>query len=376
MPVRGELDPYCRQRESQRAQAVGYLREDGAAATALFHCFARESRMLYNRSLMPGKTSRTIQIVSHGPSCLDGVMAAAAVARFYDGHKVFTTLAGNNEADHVIQNLTLKSEDASDEIWITDLSWNSPGTGAHLTELSERGARIYWIDHHRTAVSRADAPEFKVPFAAKVLSEQYSAARLTFNFLKRMGRDLPERQRADFDTFQPFVMIADDHDRWIHRIAESSEWALAVQTLGGTSSYREILKLREPRMSRKLRHAFESGQDAMRRSLELAHATMVDRKLANGITLRTACCFGYSSEVAAHLYQGQTRTVVALFDLRSQGVSLRRSSDSDVDLSVLAQHFGGGGHAAASGLMIPDLRRVPAERLAEILGDQLEKSAT
>ena len=91
--------------------------------------------------------------------------------------------------------------------------------------------------------------------------------------------------------------------------------------------------------------------------------------------MRTACCFGYSSEVAAHLYKGQTRTVVALFDLRSQGVSLRRSSDSDVDLSVLAQHFGGGGHAAASGLMIPDLRRVPAERLAEILGDELEKPA-
>jgi len=128
--------------------------------------------------------------------------------------------------------------------------------------------------------------------------------------------------------------------------------------------------------SRKLRAAFESGQDAMRRSLELANATMVDRKLDNGTTLRTACCFGYSSEVAAQLYKGQTHTVVALFDLRSQGVSLRRSSDSEVDLSVLAQHFGGGGHAAASGLMIPDLRRVPAERLAEILGDQLEKPAT
>ena len=322
---------------------------------------------------MPGKTSRTIQVVSHGPSCLDGVMAAAAVARFYDDHKVFTTLAGNNEADHVLQNLSLRSEDANDEIWITDLSWNSPATGAHLAELSKRGAQIYWIDHHRTAVSRADAPEFKVPFAGKVLSEQYSAARLTFNYLKRMGRDLPERERAEFDAFQPFVMIADDHDRWVHRIAESADWALAVQTLGGIASYREILKLREPRMSRKLRGAFESGQDGMRRSIELANATKVDRKLDNGITVRSACCFGYSSEVAAHLYKGQTQTVVALFDLRSQGVSLRRSADCDVDLSVLAQHFGGGGHAAASGLMIPDLRRVPAERLAEILGDELEE---
>ncbi|HYK64823.1 MAG TPA: hypothetical protein VEY94_07750 [Patescibacteria group bacterium] len=323
---------------------------------------------------MPGKTSRTIQIVSHGPSCLDGVMAAAAVARFYDGDKVIATLAGNNDADNVIGNLKLKSETGTDhnEIWITDLSWNSPATGAHLTELSERGAQIYWIDHHRTAVSRADGPEFKVPFAGKVLSEQYSAARLTFNFLKRMARDLPQRNRDEFDAFQPFVLIADDHDRWIHKIPESPDWALAVQTLGGIASYREILKLREPQMSRKLRAAFDSGRDAMRRSLELANATMVDRKLDNGITVRTACCFGYSSEVASHLYRDQSKMVVALFDLRSQGVSLRRSADCDVDLSLLAQHYGGGGHAAASGFAIPDLRRLPAERLSEILGDQLE----
>jgi oligoribonuclease NrnB/cAMP/cGMP phosphodiesterase (DHH superfamily) len=322
---------------------------------------------------MPGKTSRTIQIVSHGPSCLDGVMAAAAVARFYDGEKVFAALAGNNEADHVIGNLKIKSDDAAQtEIWITDLSWNSPDTGAHLTELSDRGARIYWIDHHRTAVSRADSPEFKVPFTAKVLSEEFSAARLTFNFLKRMARDNPDRNHDGFEAFQPFVLIADDHDRWIHKIPESSDWALAVQTLGGIASYREILKLREPRMSRKLRSAFESGRDAMRRSLELANATLVDRKLDNGITVRTACCFGYSSEVASHLYRNQTRMVVALFDLRSQGVSLRRSADCDVDLSLLAQHYGGGGHVAASGFAIPDLRRLPAERLSQILGDQLE----
>ena len=323
---------------------------------------------------MPGKTSRTIQVVSHGPSCLDGVMAAAAVARYYDGEKVYTTLAGNNDADNVIGNLKIKSDDGvENEIWITDLSWNSPATAAHLTELSERGARIYWIDHHRTAVSRAYSPEFKVPFAAKVLSEEYSAARLTFNFLKGMHRDNPDGNRNDFDAFEPFVLIADDHDRWIHQIPESSDWALAVQTLGGIVSYREILKLREPQMSRKLRAAFESGRDAMRRSLELAHATLVDRKLHNGITLRTACCFGYSSEVASHLYRDQSRMVVALFDLRSQGVSLRRSTDSDVDLSLLAQHYGGGGHVAASGFAIADLRRLPAERLAEILGDQLEK---
>src|SRR5271168_14061 len=116
--------------------------------------------MLYNRSLMPGKTSRTIQIVSHGPSCLDGVMAAAAVAKFFEGDHVYANLPGNNESDKAIQSLKLRDKSGTDEIWITDLSWTKPETAAHLKELSEAGARVFWIDHHRTAVSRAGAPEF------------------------------------------------------------------------------------------------------------------------------------------------------------------------------------------------------------------------
>ena len=316
---------------------------------------------------------RTVQIVSHGPSCLDGVMAAAAVARYYAGDRVIPTLSGNSDTDRTIQGLSLKARDGIDEIWITDLSWTAVETGAHLTTLIERGARVYWIDHHRTAVSRADAPEFKVPFTGKVLSEQYSAARLTFNYLlKAETRQLSAQQKQAFESFFPFVEIADDHDRWVHRIPESPDWALAVQTLGGIASYREIMKLEEPVMTRRLATALASGQEAMRKSVELARATMVDRELPNGIKVRTACCFGYSSEVAAHLYEGQHRTVVALFDLRSQGISLRRSADSDVNLATIAESFGGGGHAAASGFALAELRRLPAERLAELLSGKLE----
>ena len=88
-----------------------------------------------------------------------------------------------------------------------------------------------------------------------------------------------------------FAEIADDHDRWIHKIPESPDWALAVQTLGGIPSYREIIKLQEPKMSRRLREALRVAQDAMRRSMELADSTLVVRELGNGVTIRTACCF-------------------------------------------------------------------------------------
>lgn len=327
------------------------------------------AEFLYNQCHMTPQKTRTVLVVSHGPSCLDGVVAAAVVARFHDGQRVTTTLSSNSDSDQTLQNL----KGSPDEVWITDLSWTQPATAERLRELAAAGTRVYWIDHHRTAVSRADAPEFKVPFAGKVLSERYSAARLAFNFLKRHENELPSNdRRRSFEAFGVFADIADDHDRWVHRVPESSQWALAVQTLGGMASYREILKLREPRMTRRLREALQAGHDGMRRSMELADSTRVDRVLANGITVRSACCFGYSSEVAAHLYRDAVRTVVALFDLRSQGVSLRRSPDCEVDLAKLAETFGGGGHEAASGFALPDLRRVPAERLSEVLARHLE----
>ena len=236
------------------------------------------------------------------------------------------------------------------------------------------GTRLYWIDHHRTAVSRADTPEFNVPFTARVLSEQYSAAMLTFNFLRQNAADSgDEGHLRSYEKFAPFAELADDHDRWIHRVPGSADWALAVQTLGGIESYREIIGLSEPVMSRRLKAALETAHGALDKSFEIAQATMVERPLGNGLLVRSACCIGYSSEVASKLYEGQQRTVIALFDLRSLGVSLRRSADCEVDLSQLAQYFGGGGHAAAAGFTVDELKRAPAERLADILGDRLDR---
>jgi oligoribonuclease NrnB/cAMP/cGMP phosphodiesterase (DHH superfamily) len=304
-------------------------------------------------------------------------MAAAAVRRFYQGLRVHVTFAANGDSDRVIQELKPHQGGKRDEIWITDLSWTSLETAEHLNTLTRDGTRIYWVDHHRTAVSRAEAAEFNVAFAGRVLSEEYSAAKLTFNFLGQLARDNGDQESYfNYQNFAPFAELADDHDRWIHRIAGSADWALAVQTLGGVESYREIIRLREPIMSRKLRAALETGRNALEKSLEIANATVVERLLDSGLRVRSACCIGYSSEVASKLYEGQAQTIIALFDLRSLGVSLRRSADCVVDLSVLAQHFGGGGHPAAAGFAIDELKRAPAERLVQLLGERLEQRTT
>ena len=43
--------------------------------------------------------------------------------------------------------------------------------------------------------------------AARVLSEQYSAARLTFNYLRRRAGTLPEARARAFEEFSVFAAI-------------------------------------------------------------------------------------------------------------------------------------------------------------------------
>jgi oligoribonuclease NrnB/cAMP/cGMP phosphodiesterase (DHH superfamily) len=311
-----------------------------------------------------------IQIVSHGPSCFDGVVSAVTVARFYQGFNVTPVFAANQDADRIIEELRVAGP--GDEIWITDLSWNYTATAEHLRRLTEVGARVYWIDHHRSALRRLGSPEFDVPFAGKLLTEDFSASRLAYNFMMERG-DLPdiEYRRTALRSFFPIIDMADDHDRWVHRLPDSSDWALAVQTLGSIESYRELLQMAEPAMSRALAQALESGKRSMRQSMDLADSTTRERRLGDGLKLVTACCFGYSSEVAAHIYESRSNTIVALLDMRSGGVSLRRSADCKADLSRIASALGGGGHAAASGFIIEKAKRALAAELSEVLGESI-----
>src|SRR3989442_7420369 len=128
---------------------------------------------------------KQVHVVSHGPHCLDGVAAAVAVARYQQGRsEVVPHFAGNSEIDAVLRGLAL--DPARDtELWITDISWREPETDTHLRGLAAAGVHIYWIDHHRTALERFRAGRVNVPFADLVLSEEYAAARLTYEYLAR-----------------------------------------------------------------------------------------------------------------------------------------------------------------------------------------------
>jgi oligoribonuclease NrnB/cAMP/cGMP phosphodiesterase (DHH superfamily) len=310
-----------------------------------------------------------VQIVSHGPHCLDGVTAAAAVARYFgDRADVTATFASNSEIDATLRNVR-RADGRESQLWITDISWREPETDAHLRSLAADGMKIFWIDHHRTALERHRTGKIDVPFTDKVLSEEYAASRLTYEYLaERLAAE--KTSAPTFGTFAPVVAMADDNDRWLHRVPGSRELAWVVRVLG-PDAYDDFLQLDErvaytPRMT----VARDRVAAEIARSFAVADASRVERRIGD-VLLVSAVVDGHPSEIADAWGKKTPGAVFALYDAKSLAVSLRRSPDCQVDLSKLAQSLGGGGHAAAAGCELPGLRYDLAELVAEQVGKRI-----
>jgi oligoribonuclease NrnB/cAMP/cGMP phosphodiesterase (DHH superfamily) len=299
---------------------------------------------------------------------LDGVTAAAAVTRFFAGEAdVFATFASNSEIDRVLQDL--RPEKPSDtQLWITDISWREPATDAHLRTLVGQGVRIFWVDHHRTALERVKQGRVDVPFAETVLSEEFAASRLVYeHLLKRLEGS--GRTNVTFTTFRPVVAMADDNDRWLHQIPGSRELGWVVRALG-PDAYPDFVALDERvTYSSRMAQARDRVGSEISRSFAVAERSRLERTLGD-VTLVAAVCDGHPSEIADAWGKVRQRTVFALYDAKSLAVSLRRSPDCDFDLSRLAQALGGGGHAAAAGCELPDLRAA----FTALVADAVEKA--
>lgn len=318
------------------------------------------------------QSQRIVHIVSHGPYCLDGVAAAVAVARYRSGATIIPHFSGNEHINDVLRSITLASAPTGSELWITDISWTSKEADEHLRNLAAQGVKIFWFDHHRTALRRYAAGDINVPFAAHVVSEELAAARLVYEYLEKQLAETKQRN-AWFADFQKAVAMADDNDRWIHAIPGSRELAWTIRTMGADeaslSGYEALLTIdADVTYTPAMQAAYEKTAKEIQDSFTLAEKSRVDYPLPNSpYTLVAAVCDGHPSEIGDAWGKKATQTIFALYDLHGEGVSLRRSPDCQFDLSQLAQFFGGGGHAAAAGCRPTNLHRLFAQELARLL---------
>jgi uncharacterized protein len=322
-------------------------------------------------TLTVNKPPRRVHVVSHGPHCLDGVAAAVAIARYHSGIDVRAHFSGNPKINEVIRGLEIDDPLDDQELWITDISWTSPETDAFLRRLASRGLKIFWIDHHRTAIERAKNGAIDVPFAHQIVDDRFAASRLVFDYLSERLRAEGRRNPA-FERFAHVVRMADDNDRWLHEVPGSWELALTLRAMNGPEAFEDLLTIDEratytPRMAA----AHERVAAEIKRSFEIAERSRTFVELSSGVRVVAAVCDGYPSEIADRWGSQTANAVFVLFDLKGGAISYRRSPDCAIDLSAVAAAFGGGGHPAAAGCEIPELltllSRAAGERVAEVV---------
>ena len=320
-----------------------------------------------------------VHIVSHGPHCLDGVTSAVAVARFHAGSEVVTRVANNPEINEAIQGVPVPPAGTTHELWVTDISWNQPATDGHLRTLAAAGTRIRWIDHHRTAIERLKRGPLDVPLATMVVEDTYAASRLVFEHLKQRlaseGRTPsgdPEHAAA-FLALAKLVALADDNDRWIHALPGSRELALTVGAMRDATAYAALLGVdADVTPTPAMREAEARVTAEVAATHALAEKTRRERRIGD-VTVLAAWCAGFPSEIGDKWGKATPNAVVALYDTKSDGVSFRRSPTSTVDLSRVAETFGGGGHAAAAGCKIPGMGSRDADALAALVAEAVAR---
>src|SRR5262249_32950893 len=160
------------------------------------------------------------------------------------------------------------------------------------------------------------------------------------------------------------------NDRWLHQIPGSRELAWVVRALG-PDAYQDFLVLDEhvtytPRMA----VARARVGDEIARSFAVAEASRVEHTAA-GVPVVAAVCVGHPGEVSDGGGRGPRAAVFARYAVPGGGVSRRRSPDGDVALSKVGEAPGGGGHAAAAGCELPELRRILAEVIAPGVAEHL-----
>ncbi|MEP7104467.1 MAG: DHHA1 domain-containing protein [Chloroflexota bacterium] len=216
----------------------------------------------------------------------------------------------------------------AEEVVLADhsVSWDLvPAIEAHVAA----GRHFVMLDHHKSAIGLAVHPWAEVQL-------DRAAAGLVFDFVGRP----PEL--ADF------AALVEDHDLWRHADPRSARLAALLGLLGHERFIDRFTQ--DPRVQ------FTEGEELLMDVEERRREDYIARKVTQAEVFsegahRWALAFAeqYQSELADALMTQLGVGATAIVNASRGTVSMR---GRDVDVSLIARRFGGGGHARAAAFSV------------------------
>ena len=256
---------------------------------------------------------------------LDGVGCAVVFAGARPGHGPIELVENGAIDGRVREALAARLGDAAGhEVVVTD-----HGVDAATADVADgfvaAGGRFVLLDHHRSSLHLAGR-------AWATVDPERSATGLLFD---HMGRPA---------AYAEFARLVEDHDLWRHQDPRSARLATLVGLLGAErflARFRDDpdVELREGERLL-VEHEDARREDYLRRKVEQARLVEIGGR-------RWALCFAeqFQSDLAERLMSQLEVAATAIVNPGRRTVSLRGRG---VDVSGIAERFGGGGHARAA----------------------------
>jgi oligoribonuclease NrnB/cAMP/cGMP phosphodiesterase (DHH superfamily) len=255
---------------------------------------------------------------------LDGLGCAVLVAGTISDSTV--QLVENGVVDDKVREAVraLRPEAGAHHLLITDHGVDAT-TAALIDDFIQGGGECQLLDHHRSSARLAGRPW-------ATIDESHSATGLLY---EHMGR--PER-------FAEFVGLVEDHDLWQHRDERSSRLATLAWLLGSERFLARFcadptVQFRE---SERLLLDIEEGRQTGYLDKKVRQARVAE---IGGVGWALCYAEQYQSDLAERLMTDRGVQATAIINPGKRTVSLR---GRNVDVSRVAERFGGGGHARAA----------------------------
>lgn len=228
------------------------------------------------------------------------------------------------------------------EVFLFDVSYRAP----LLKEIIKIARNLTVIDHHRTA--EADIKKFAPRFSFDL---NHSAAVLSWRFFN------PKK------SVPKLLKHIEDVDLWRFKMAGTKELAAWLEfAKKDFRQWSRLARLMEGGQSRK--KIIREGKIFLRYQTQLVDflAKQAVGTIFAGWRCLTVNSFLFHSEIGAALVKKKPPLGIVWHEAGGwQYVSLR--SNGSVDVSKIAEKFGGGGHKRAAGFRLPVNKPLPWKRL-------------
>jgi oligoribonuclease NrnB/cAMP/cGMP phosphodiesterase (DHH superfamily) len=278
------------------------------------------------------RTQMTDQVIIYHANCIDG--SVGALCAYYDFPKAYFHAATHNKDDDILDKVKDK------DVYFIDFCYKEDKTRA----VCELAKSVVFLDHHQTSL----------PYIEKIVDENTKCK--SFCSMDKSGAMLAyEYFSAAKECYinAEIVELVQDRDLWKWEYPETEAVTSFLYTLPQFDpevsqsfvdwhlycteySTEELTKLGNPIVKARQKNI----EDGCKRAFK---ARMFDREIY--IANATDCFSEIAGELALKGEFGAT------FHINSQGkyVYSLRVANGDLDISVLAETVGGGGHKKAAG---------------------------